>query len=429
MMYTHDIRNAFEDVIGSHGAGKKEFTADVENAGKAIVTLRDHQKNNTLPILNVGDRKDDLVLIEKAAQKISDSCDTLVVLGMGGSGRGGNTLVSVVKNTFTGMAGKVKIHFVENIDPHTFDQLLSSITLKSTIFLAISKSGSTAETLAQVLVLIKEVDTKIGKNDIANRFIFITEPHDNSMRRLGNEYNIPMLEHDPNIGGRFAALTAVGLLPAKVAGLDIHAIRHSASEVVKHTLGDADCEPARGAALHNTMLKKGRTVSVLMPYCDRLDALGAWHQQLWEESLGKDRKGTVLLRALGATDQHSQLQLYLDGPHDKFISMILLEQENKGKAIPAAKDKALVYLNNHTVGDLMGAEQRATAETLMRNKCPLRVFYLKTLDEKSVGALMMHFMLETMITAHLWNINAFDQPAVEQGKVLAREYLLNAAAA
>lgn len=427
MMYTHDIRNAFEETIGNTGAGKKEFTADVEVARKAITVLRKHQQDNTLPILNVGERKDDLVLIEKAAQRISNSCDTLVVLGMGGSGRGGNTLVSLVKNTFTGIAGKTKIHFVENIDPHTFDQLLSSITLKNTIFLAISKSGSTAETLAQVLVLIKEVETKVGKDSIADHFVFITEPHDNAMRRLGTEYNIPMLEHDPNIGGRFAALTAVGLLPAKVAGLDIHAIRYSASEVVKHTLADADSEPAKGAALHNTMLKKGRTVSVLMPYCDRLDALGAWHQQLWEESLGKDRLGTVLLRALGATDQHSQLQLYLDGPHDKFITLILLEQKKAGKLIPAAKDKSLAYLNNHTIGGLMEAEQRATAETLTLNKCPLRVFNLKTLDEKSVGALMMHFMLETMITAHLWNINAFDQPAVEQGKKLAREYLLNAA--
>jgi len=426
MIYTHDIGNAFEEAIGTHGAGKKEFAADMDAAKKAVALLLKHKKNNALPILNIGERKDDLALIESAAKRIGDRCDTLVVLGMGGSGRGGNTLTALARNPYTAVAGKTKIYFVENIDPHTFDQLLSSVSLKTTMFLAISKSGGTAETLAQVLVLLKEVESNLGRNSIPDHFTFITEPHDNAMRRLGEEYNIPMLEHDPNIGGRFAALTAVGLLPAKAAGLDIHAIRHGAADVVHHTLSDADPEPAKGAALHNTLLKKGRTISVLMPYCDRLDPFGAWHQQLWEESLGKDRHGTALLRALGATDQHSQLQLFLDGPHDKFITMILLEQKNVGKAIPSAKDKSLGYLNNHTIGNLMAAEQRATAETLTHNKCPLRVFGIDRLDEKTLGALMMHFMLETMITAQLWNIDAFDQPAVEQGKKLAREYLADA---
>ncbi len=243
------------------------------------------------------------------------------------------------------------------------------------------------------------------------------------MRRLGREHGIEMLDHDPNIGGRFAGLTAVGLLPAKAAGLNIQAIRHGAAEVTRQMFQADSPEPALGAALHGCLLKKGKTVSVIMPYCDRLSAFSAWHQQLWSESLGKNGKGTTALRALGAFDQHSQLQLYLDGPNDKFFTLVLLKQENTGAAIPASKEKALGYLNNRTIGDLMVAEQRATAETLIQNKRPVRILSLDTLNEETLGALMMHFMLETMVMGRLWGIDAFDQPAVEQGKRLAREYL------
>jgi glucose-6-phosphate isomerase len=243
------------------------------------------------------------------------------------------------------------------------------------------------------------------------------------MRRVGGEHGIEMLDHDPNIGGRYAALTAVGLLPAKVAGLDIQAVRAGAAEVVERTFLTDAAEPALGAALHHALLKKGKTVSVIMPYCDRLSAFSAWHQQLWSESLGKKGHGTTALRALGAFDQHSQLQLYLDGPCDKFFTLVLLRQENTGAAIPASKEKPLGYLSGHTIGDLMAAEQRATVETLVGNKRPVRVLSLDALNEESMGALMMHFMLETMVTGRLWGIDAFDQPAVEQGKRLARECL------
>jgi glucose-6-phosphate isomerase len=166
-----------------------------------------------------------------------------------------------------------------------------------------------------------------------------------------------------------------------------------------------------------------------MPYVDRLACFGLWFRQLWAESLGKRGQGTTPVNALGTVDQHSQLQLYLDGPRDKMFSVVLLDCAGTGPRVdPAlADDRALGYLTGRSVGDLMDAEGRATVETLIRNGRPTRVFRLTALDERVMGALMMHFMLETVIAAHLLGVDPFDQPAVEEGKVLTRQYLAGAA--
>ena len=426
MIYTHDISRAFSDVIGKEGADKTSFAAALKKACKSLDILRQHRQDNSWPLLNIAERTDDLDGIEAAAKHITDNFSTLVVLGMGGSSRGGKTLAALAENPFAEVKSKTKIHFIDNIDPLTFEQLCDSLDFKSTLFLIVSKSGGTAETLAQFLVLLDMVTKKLGAGAVQHHFMIIAEPGDHTLGRIARAHKIQILDHDPAIGGRFSALTVVGLLPACVAGLDIRAVRKGAAGVMEHSFTQVSPEPARGAALNYALMERGKTISVMMPYCDRLDVFSTWYQQLWAESLGKKGKGTTPLRSLGAFDQHSQLQLYLDGPRDKFMTLILLAQADKGAAIPEPADASLAYLRNHTIGDLMDAEQRATAETLTRNHCPLRLFTLPRLDEEMMGALMMHFMLETIIMAELFAIDAFDQPAVEESKRLARTYLMQA---
>jgi len=420
-MYTQDIRPAFEEVIGKDGADKARFKDALDAAAKAIATLETHKKNGALPVLTIPEREDDLASIEEAVKRIA-AFKTFVVIGMGGSSYGGKALTSLVHNPLA-QSSALEIHFIDNIDPLTSDRLLLSLDLKTTIFALISKSGDTAETLAHALILIQEVKSRLGADAVRNHFIAITEPKDSALRRLAKTHNMTVLDHDPSIGGRFSVLSNVGLLPAKAAGLDIRAIRRGAANVVRHTFETPDPEPAKGAALQLALMERGRSLAVLMPYCDRLDMFNTWYRQLWAESLGKGGKGSTPMRSLGACDQHSQLQLYLDGPRDKFISLILLENTCKGATLPEITDPTLSYLSGRTLGDLMDAEQRATVETLTRNRCPLRIFGLKVLDEETIGALMMHFMLETMIMGELLGVNTFDQPAVEEGKKLAREYL------
>jgi glucose-6-phosphate isomerase len=180
-----------------------------------------------------------------------------------------------------------------------------------------------------------------------------------------------------------------------------------------------------GAALSVALANAGKNITVLMPYADRLAWFAKWYVQLWAESLGKDGKGTTPIRAMGTVDQHSQLQLYLAGPRDKMFTLVTTEVAGTGGAVSAAfADRPeLGYLAGRTMGDLLDAEQRATAASLVSQKRPTRRLHLARLDEASLGALLMHFMLETIIAADLFGVDAFDQPAVEEGKVLARQYL------
>jgi len=425
MIYKHDISNVFDNVIGFDGVSEQEFTSLLLKAKRAIIGIGEQREKKLLPFLDITDYENDVVQIEKTAKHINDNFSDLVIVGMGASARGGKTLVALARNSFTGISNSTKIHFIDNIDPLTFDNMRATLDLKSTIFLVISKSGSTAETMAQLLVLLNDVASKIGQENINNHFIFITESNDNSLTKIAYDNAIKIFEHNHNIGGRFSVLTAVGLLPAAVAGLDIRAIRDGATEIINLFFSDEEPEPAKGAVIHEGLLQKGKNISVMMPYSDRLNAFSSWHQQLWAESLGKSGNGTTALRALGAFDQHSQLQLYLDGPADKFITLITLNQKNKGAVIPLSDDDSLAYLAHHAIGDLMAAEQLATKNTLIKNRRPVREFAIEKIDEHTIGALLMHFMLETMVMGRLWNVDTFGQPAVEQGKQLAREYLAN----
>jgi glucose-6-phosphate isomerase len=319
---------------------------------------------------------------------------------------------------------------MDNVDPATFAELLTRLDLAKTAFVPISKSGGTAETLTQLFVVLEALEAKVGKTKLADHLLTITEPRDNALRRIAQRVGGPILDHDPGVGGRFSVLSLVGLLPAMAAGLDVVAIREGAAGVLDATLAAkaaADSEPAIGAALSMALCReRGIATTVLMPYVDRLSYFGLWFRQLWAESLGKQGFGTTPIRAMGTVDQHSQLQLYLDGPSDKMFTLVIRDTAGEGAKVrreALAGDASLDYLAGHSLGDLLLAEANATAATLAKNGRPTRIMRIGKLDERVMGALLMHFMLETIIAADLLRIDAFDQPAVEEGKVLTRQYL------
>ena len=267
---------------------------------------------------------------------------------------------------------------------------------------------------------------------IPDIFLGLTEPAKtakrNGLRDLLGKFHVPILDHHTGVGGRFSVLTNVGLLPAAMLGLDIAAVREGAKLALAPVLAKkkaTQVPAALGAALGVALAEsKGKSISVLMAYADRLERFTHWYVQLWAESLGKNGKGTTPLAALGPVDQHSQVQLYLGGPRDKMFTVITV-----GAGAGPRMDGELAKLAGEpdfagkSIGDLVAAEGRATAETLAKNGCPVRTIHLQRLDEETLGELLMHFMLETIIAAHLLGIDAFDQPAVEEGKVLAKKYL------
>jgi len=269
---------------------------------------------------------------------------------------------------------------------------------------------------------------------IPELFFGISEPaksgQRNGLRDLLTAHKVSLLDHDPNVGGRFSVLTNVALLPAALLGLDVTAIRAGAAAALAPVLAGkppTEVPACVGAALAVALAQtKGKSISVLMAYTDRLERFARWYVQLWAESLGKDGKGTTPVGALGPVDQHSQLQLFIAGPRDKLFTIITTGCAGRGPRM----DEALAALAGEpgfagkSIGDLIAAQGRATAETLAKKGCPVRTIAIDRLDEATLGELLMQFMLETIIAAHLLGVDPFDQPAVEEGKVLAKKYLV-----
>jgi glucose-6-phosphate isomerase len=360
----------------------------------------------------------------------------VIFFGTGGSSLGGQTLAQLGGWNIPGLADdsqktRPRTRFYDNLDPVTLESALGTFELATARFVVTSKSGGTAETLAQVLAALGAARSAGLESKIPELFLGITEPRtpgkSNGLRDLFETQGIPMLEHHQGIGGRFSVLTNVGLIPALARGLDARAVRAGARSVVaamKSAASPSDFPPAVGAAVAVALAReRGIRAQVMMPYTDRLGRFSHWFVQLWAESLGKDGQGTAPIACVGPLDQHSQLQLFMDGPREHLITVVRFPMQGLGSKLPddLAARAGVGFLAGKTVGDLVAAQAQAVPEALGRAGRPVRTFDLDRLDEESLGALMMHCMLETILAARLMGIDPFDQPAVELAKVITRE--------
>ena len=430
------IDSALEKNVGPHGVADKALAAALERAEGALDWLRARHADGDLPLLRLPTTHDDLMPLRQAGRRLAENATDVVFLGTGGSSLGGQTLAQLAGHAVSGIGAlrnPPRLHFIDNLDADTFDELLRRLPHTTTRFVAISKSGGTAETLMQTIAALSAVKAQGLETRIPDNFLGLTEPAKpgkrNGLRDLLAAHHVPIVDHHTGIGGRFSVLTNVGLLPAAMLDLDIAAVREGASLALASVLAKkqaAEVPAALGAALAVALAEsKGKTISVLMAYADRLERFTHWYVQLWAESLGKNGKGTTPLAALGPVDQHSQVQLFIGGPRDKLFTVVTVDAAGRGPRIDAALARLAGEPDfaGKTIGDLAAAEGRATAETLAKNGCPVRRIHLPRLDEESLGELLMHFMLETIVAAHLLGVDAFDQPAVEEGKVLAKKYL------
>jgi len=409
MRYKHDIGNCLTAEIGRFGIASEDYTRALTETRPALKRLAAWRDAGSHPFLIYPGKSDDLPVLEEVAQELRDQFRRVVVIGVGGASLGGQAVTALGPNE--------SLVFFDNPDGARLDATLANAA--ETAYLVISKSGATAETVAQTLLALSRVPAK--------NFLFVTAPGENPLRQIAGEYGVRVIDHDPDLSGRFSVFSAVGMLPAMVAGLDAAGFRKGASEALAATLDTAEpaqAPPASGAAL--TLALSPRLAAVVfMPYDDRLLPFAHWQRQLWAESLGKDGRGETPVVARGAVDQHSQLQLYLDGPADKLFTMLITDGAQSGPTIAPkmAVQAGADYLAGRSLGDLMRAEFYATRDAICEAGRPLREIAIGKLDEPALGALMMHFMLETVIIALSLNINPFDQPAVERGKQLARDYL------
>ena len=360
--------------------------------------------------------------------------DDVVVLGIGGSALGPIALRTALRpyawNSIAAEErhGYPRLHVLDNVDPETIAALLGRLNLARTLFVVTSKSGGTAETMSQFLI-VRERLTKAAGQWAGQNTVFITDPAKGALRPLASRENIDALEIPANVGGRFSVLTPVGLLPAALIGIDVEAMLAGAEDMRARCETDVLSKNPAGCFavlqwLADRKLKKN--IQVLMPYSDPLRDIAAWFVQLWAESLGKIQPdgtsvGPTPLAALGATDQHSQVQLFMEGPKDKTVTFIAVKERSVDLPIPAAYSDVseLSYLGGHTLGELISVEQRATAGALAARGRPNMTIEVERVDPWHVGGLMMLFEIATAYGGELYGIDAFNQPGVELGKQFA----------
>ena len=398
-LYSQDISGILAAPSGAGGLSHAAFDAACSDACRALLRLRDEHADGA-PLMRHAFRDDDLPEIETAAQTLADKASRIFLIGTGGSSLGARTLCA------TASAGRST--FIENADPDTVGRV-GRAEIADSAFLAVSKSGATAETLAVFALFWAEAAEALGPAEAAKRFLVVTGPDESPLRRLALRHGIGIVDHEADVVGRMSILANVGLLPAAIDGIDGRAVRAGARAVAKQALtadAAADCPPALGAAMQVALMReRDATASILMPYADRLADFSLWYAQLWAESLGKQGCGSMPYPALGMVDQHSQLQFWLDGPPTGVYTLIDLPPADTPPLRP--NDPGLDWMDGRTLGELMQAAARATSRTLAKNGRPVRRIRLARtrVDAQSVGALSMHFMLETALAGYMLGVD------------------------
>jgi glucose-6-phosphate isomerase len=436
--YHQSIAGCLQTAIGRHGLDAQIMTSLLAALQPACAGLRQQHADRSLALLRIAEDTADIEAAEAALTKLSRGAHTIVFFGTGGSGLGGQTLAQFGGWNIPGMADsgqmrRPRTRFYDNLDAGTLEAALAHLDLAGTRFVVTSKSGGTVETLVQAIAALSAVKAAGMSAQIPDLFLGLTEPEmpgrSNGLRKLFSELGIPMLEHHTGIGGRFSVLTNVGLLPALARGIDVRAIRAGAKAVVDQLLAAkdaADIPAAVGAATAVGLLREhGIKTHVMMPYADQLGRFSHWFVQLWAESLGKNGQGTSPIACLGPLDQHSQLQLFQDGPRDHLITILRTPTAGRGPAVDAAMaaTAGIPFMAGRHIGDLVAAQTEAVPGALRKAERPVRIIDIPKLDAYALGALLMHFMLETILVAALFDIDPYDQPAVELAKTLAREHL------
>ncbi len=436
-MKLHYGRMLSDKLDGQHGLGRNRMAELVQRFGGVLAEVETRRSQGEYGFYGLG-RQDDVVTgIRRFAEGVGQAYDHVLVLGIGGSALGTRALVTALRapawNELDDEAREYfpRITVLENVDPTSMAAALRRIDPRRVFVNVISKSGGTAETLAQYLVVRGWLDQALGPDAAVRHLAFTTDPSKGPLRELATREGIAALEVPPEVGGRFSVLTSVGLLPAALVGIDIEGLIRGANRALDHAARpDLLTNPA---ALYAALLWAadawlGAKIHVLMPYSDRLKDFAAWFVQLWAESLGKrvDRRGQPVfagptpLGAVGASDQHSQVQLFMEGPFDKVVTFVRVEAPSEDIRIPHRPDlpEELAYLQGHTLGELLHAEQEATSAALARMGRMNATIELPRLDAEVMGELIMFMQLATGFAGAWYGVNPFDQPGVELGKRL-----------
>lgn len=432
-----DYNNMLVPAVGERGIDPGALDGAAARFRDVQADVERRRAAGELAFLDLPYEREVVGRIRGFADGLGQAFDTVVVLGIGGSALGATALRGALRppywNELDGEAREYfpRLYVLDNIDPSTIAPLIARLDLGRTLFSVVSKSGTTAETMAQFLIVRERLRAVLDDDGYRRHLMFTTDPHEGVLRRIAEQESIATLPVPSGVGGRFSVLSAVGLLPAALVGIDVAALLAGAAAM------DGRCRTPEleqnPAALFATLehvadTTRGAGTHVMMAYSDRLDGVADWFRQLWAESLGKrvglDGRtvftGPTPVRALGVTDQHSQVQLYMEGPFDKTITFLATRDHAVDLAIPAAyaEVEQIAYLGGRTLGELLDAERVATTAALAGKGRMNMTIELPRVDAFAVGQLLMMLEIATVYAGALYAVNPLDQPGVELGKRL-----------
>ena len=432
-----DFANMMSERLGAkQGLKASQLNALKGALGSADRALKLARTTGKLPFFNLPYEKKHIGEIKAVAAAGKGKFETFIGLGIGGSALGNACLHSALNHfhhnelTPKQRKGLPRIYVPDNVDPDRMNALFDIVNLKKTVVNVITKSGNTAETMSQFMVIVDRLTKAVGKKNLPKHLIVTTDKEKGNLRDIARELGLMTFEVPDGVGGRFSVLTPVGLLSAAFSGIDIDELLAGAAAMDKRCNNpDMWKNPAMlfASLMYIAAEEQGKNVHVMMPYSNRLYLLADWFRQLWAESLGKrvNRKGKVVncgptpVKALGATDQHSQVQLYVEGPFDKVTCFLRVESFERDLAIPKLfKDKdGIAYLGGQTFGTLLNAEQQATEVALTQNQRSNMTLKVPAVNAFTLGQLIYLLEVATAYAGELYNIDAFDQPGVEAGKI------------
>ena len=427
--------------IDGHGLDRKDLDELARDRFSAVhESVRRQRAAGRFGFFELPDGGEVVDSIAQFAEGAGQAFENVVVLGIGGSALGAISLRSaLLGSSWNELSSEErewypKLYVIDNVDPDTLGPFLKRLDLTRTLFNVVSKSGSTAETAAQFLVVRAMLENELG-DGYRRHLVFTTDPESGVLRSIADDEGIVSLPVPTNVGGRFSVLSAVGLLPAALVGVDIATLLAGARDMRERCeTPELNANPAGllAAALYLADTRRNCHVHVMMPYSDRLRDSAVWFRQLWAESLGKrsgdDGRisvGPTPVAAVGATDQHSQLQLYAAGPYDKVIIFLIVQQSEEELEIPEAPSgyASISYLSGHTLGELLRTEAEATQEALTRAGRPNLAIDFPRLSARELGEYFMLWEIATVYAGELYGVDPLDQPGVELSKQLVREKL------
>jgi glucose-6-phosphate isomerase len=432
MKLRFDYNNMMTSYVGEHGVNPACIDEDKEVIASAFKTVMDNRGKGwqewcDLPYASE-EYLDEMISYCGAIGKKAES---FVVFGIGGSALGplavATALIHLHHNELPASKRKgPKLYVEDNVDPERMAALLDVLDLKTAYFNVITKSGETSETLSQFLILYNMLKKELGAEEAKKHIIVTTTVGKGTLYNISAKEGFKVYDVQKGVGGRFSVLSPVGLVTFAAMGMDIKAMLKGAATMAEASAnGDIYKNPTlMSAYLKWVSMKQGKNISVLMPYADGLKYMADFYCQIWAESLGKevDVNGKVInagqtpAKALGVTDQHSQVQLYTEGPFDKVVTFIAVDEYRSTVTIPHDDVDACDFLKGHTMNELINAERKATEFALMKAGRSNFTIYLPVVNEETIGELLMYFMYDTAFAGALLNIDAYNQPGVEEGK-------------